>query len=236
MLLDECGGRAKTASGYLSVCDAITMKGRVSSETWEAEMLCRRPTTRGRVFPSFDPDRHVRPFAGTAGETVVGVDFGFAAPFVALWVNVEGDRLHVVDEYLQPGRTLPEHVAELKARPHAARRIYCDPAGAAVNGHSGQSDVAVLRGAGFVVRHRPSRIAEGVELVRRLLSPADGSGARLLVDPRCVKLVAAMKAYRYPPTGGELPIKDGQHDHPVDALRYVLVNLLRPIGARMSRY
>jgi hypothetical protein len=33
-----------------------------------------------------------------------------------------------------------------------------------------------------------------------------------------------MQCYRYPEAGGEIPIKDGEHDHPIDALRYHFVN------------
>jgi len=39
-----------------------------------------------------------------------------------------------------------------------------------------------------------------------------------------------MKAYAYPDGGGEKPLKDGVHDHPVDALRYALIHLARPSG------
>ena len=33
-----------------------------------------------------------------------------------------------------------------------------------------------------------------------------------------------MQAYHYGPHGGELPVKDGVHDHAIDALRYYYVN------------
>ena len=33
-----------------------------------------------------------------------------------------------------------------------------------------------------------------------------------------------MKAYRYAEGGSEIPIKDGEHDHLIDALRYFFVN------------
>jgi len=179
VLWDECGGRAKgRQSGFVSVVDAAAMKGRVSSEVWEAEMLCRRPSTHGRVFGTFDESVHVRPFVGRAEEVVVGVDFGFAHPFVALWLAVVGERLHVVDEYVRDKRTVPEHAEAMRRRPWGARRVFCDPAGAAVSGQTGQSDAAVLRRAGFVVSFRSSRIAEGLELIRRGLRPADGSPAR----------------------------------------------------------
>ena len=121
-------------------------------------MLCRRPSTRGAVFPTFDPAVHVRPFCDGAGEVVIGVDFGFSGDFASLWVRVgEGGRLHVLGEHVEAGRTLPEHAAVLRSKSQrlGVRRIFCDPAGAAVNGHTGESDVAVLRRAGFAVLHRP---------------------------------------------------------------------------------
>ena len=45
-----------------------------------------------------------------------------------------------------------------------------------------------------------------------------------------------MKAYRYSESGGELPIKDGQHDHPIDALRYFFVNFSESGKAAYSKY
>ena len=248
-LFAECGGRAKTeCDGFVPIDDAIAMKGRVSAECWRAEMLCERPSRRGCVFPSFDAGLHVRPFdratferesrvhgaAGRAAEPVVlGVDFGFAAPFVALWIAVRGEgdgrALHVVDEYVQRERTTPEHAAVLRSRGWPIGTIYCDPAGVQRNGHTGASDVAVLKDAGFVVRHRASRIVEGLELIRRLLRPASGP-PRLFVDPRCKTLIRSFAGYHYPNSGGELPAKDGEHDHAIDALRYAIVNLHAPAG------
>jgi hypothetical protein len=36
--------------------------------------------------------------------------------------------------------------------------------------------------------------------------------------------------------GGELPLKDGLHDHPIDALRYFFVNYQRPNKTASRRY
>ena len=239
-LWDECRGRAKTVgSGFVSVSDAVRMKSRVSRETWDSEMLCRRPSTRGRVFPGFDAGVHVRPFdarSTAAAAFTLGVDFGFANPFVALWVARINGVAHVVEEYVQAERPLGDHLAEIARRPWPrVRRIHCDPAGAGRVGQTAASDVSVLRAAGHAVRHRPSRISEGLELVRASLRPAAGE-PRLFVDPRCVRLVAALEAYRYPEGGGETPLKDGVHDHLVDALRYELVNNLTGGPVRITRY
>ena len=229
-LWDECRGRAKTqANGLVPVSDALRMKGRVSKETWDCEMLCRRPDTRGRVFPSFDVAEHVRPWDGTQKKMSLGVDFGFANPFVALWIaTLPGGGWHVIDEHVQAGWVLERHLAEIGKRSWPRpTHIYCDPAGAARNAQTAQSDVAVLRKAGYKVRHRSSRIVDGLEQIRRALRPAAGP-ARLFVDGRCTNLIAALRSYRYPEGGGELPLKDGTHDHPIDALRYALLGLQAP--------
>jgi hypothetical protein len=42
------------------------------------------------------------------------------------------------------------------------------------------------------------------------------------MDPRCVQLIAAMEGYERGKNGE--PIKDGTHDHLIDALRYGVSN------------
>ena len=207
-LLPECGGAAKNARGFVPIDDAIQMKRRVSKETWDCEMLCRRPGVRGRVYPAFDPDVHLVDDA-PAGPIELSIDFGFAAPFVALWLVVHDGGVTVIDEYAQAQRTLDEHLDAIEARGHPRpRRVTCDPAGAARSGQTARSDVQVLRHRGYRVAHRPSRIVDGLELVRRHLRSADGA-VRLRVHRRCRRLTDSLLGYRYPANGGELPLKDG---------------------------
>ena len=59
--------------------------------------------------------------------------------------------------------------------------------------------------------------------VRPALRPALGEPT-LFVAARCEKLIKAMESYHYGEKGGELPVKDGEHDHLIDALRYHFVN------------
>jgi hypothetical protein len=47
----------------------------------------------------------------------------------------------------------------------------------------------------------------------------------LFVHPRCVRLIKALRSYRYAAGGSELPVKDGEHDHLIDALRYHYMNV-----------
>ena len=77
-------------------------------------------------------------------------------------------------------------------------------------------------------------IEEGIDLIADLLDPALGS-PRLMVDPKCVRLIEALEGYRKRADGA--PEKDGRHDHLIDALRYALVNHDRPAAkVEVRRY
>jgi hypothetical protein len=242
-LWEDCHGVAKEkCDGFVRIDDAIAMKRRVSQETWEAEMMCRRPSLRDAVFARFDPAIHVREEVASCQLSVVGIselwlamDFGFSNPFVCLWIRSFTDGVvHVIDEYVQPQRMMHEHVEEIAARKHGTpAKVACDPAGAGRNEHTGMSNVQVLRRAGYAVRFKGSRILEGVELIRTALRPAAGE-PKLFIHPRCQRLIKAMRSYRYAEGGSELPLKDGHHDHLIDALRYYYVNSNAPAAEGRS--
>jgi hypothetical protein len=226
-LLEDCNRVAKDkCDGFFKIDDAIVMKHRVSKEMWESEMLCRRPRTTGCVFPNFDPEIHVREFVGIATPEWISlaVDFGFHNPFVCLWIVDDGVICHVIDEYVQPGQIVSNHIQRIRERPYGnVRRLCCDPAGNGRNDQTAESNVQLLKKADFQVLSRSSRIIDGLEMIRQALRPAAGEPT-LFIHPRCEKLIAALRSLRYPKEGGELPLKDGTHDHPIDALRYFYVN------------
>lgn len=223
-LWEECGGRAKNAGGFIPIDDAINMKHRVSLETWQAEMLCQRPSTRGAVFPGFDPDLHVRE-QSPSGQFWLALDFGFRSPFACLWICRGDDgAAYVLDEYLQDGQLLVNHLDTIESRPWPKTRLLaCDPAGNGVNDQTAISNVQLLRQRGYIIKTRKSRIIDGLEHIRAALRPAAGQPS-LHIHPRCKRLIAALQSYHYGKFGGENPFKDGRHDHPVDALRYYYIN------------
>ncbi len=232
LLQVDCGGIAKEkCNGHVGIDDAIAMKHRVSRETWESEMLCKRPSSRNCVFANFSEEIHVREFAPLdPGSTKLwlGVDFGFQNPFVCLWIRAdERGVAHVIDEYVQEHKQMHEHVATIQARPHGrVYRLACDPAGKSRNDQTSKSNIQLLRDAGFAVRHRGSAILDGVEKIRAALAPAAGEPS-LFVHPRCKRLIEALAEYRYSEEDDEVPLKDGRHDHLTDALRYFYVNWTR---------
>ncbi|MFN0134025.1 MAG: hypothetical protein ACKVW3_16035 [Phycisphaerales bacterium] len=229
----ECGGRAKepAASGHVEVADALAMKARVSRQTWEAEMLCQRPSRGDSVYAEFDRAAHVVDAEPEAALWIVGMDFGFRSPTAILWALVTADgRVVVVDERVIAERVLDDHIAAIAAsRWPKPSWIGVDPAGQQRNEQTGVSCAGAIRGAGYVVRARSSAIHEGIELVRARLRPADGSPPRLVLHRRCEKLIEALESYHYDSSRPEsdTPVKDGP-DHAADALRYMILNLDRP--------
>jgi len=135
------------------------------------------------------------------------------------------------------------HAEEIKSRTVVGEEqvaaTFCDPAGKSVNDVTGTSVVRELRALGIVVRFRRSGILEGIELIRRAIRSGDGQST-LVISPRCQRLIEAMQCYHYPEPGsiasGELPLKDGVHDHPIDALRYFFVNYNRTTKTSTRRY
>jgi phage terminase large subunit len=194
-------------------------------------MLCIKPNLENVVFDQFDPAIHVRPIDYDPNLPLYrSLDFGFANPFVCLWIQIDSEGVvRIIDEYVRSRATIDAHAAELKTRsPGGESRVFatfCDPAGAGANDVTGTSAVRELRSLGINVRYRRSGIAEGIELIRRAIRAGDGKN-RLLISPCCPRLIEALTCYHYPdsPAGDELPLKDGLYDHPIDALRYFFIN------------
>jgi hypothetical protein len=91
-LWSDCGGKARRADGYFPIDDAIAQQARASRPAWESEMLCLRPRTERLVFSEFNAAQHVAPVAYDAALPLYRtLDFGYANPFVCLWVQVEDE-------------------------------------------------------------------------------------------------------------------------------------------------
>ena len=213
--------------------DCIVHLKRSSQSAFESEMLCIRPTLDNAVFGDFDETLHVAPLDYDPNLPLYRtIDFGFVNPFVCLWIQVDRDGvIRVIDEYVRRRATIDAHADVVKKRtPCHEQRVaatFCDPAGAARGDVTGTSAIKELHGHGIRVRYRKSGILEGLELIRRALRSGDGTSS-MIISPRCVRLIEAMRCYHYPDSAKslhtELPEKDGVYDHPIDALRYFAVN------------
>jgi len=227
-LWPDCEGRAREAEGYLPIDDAIAQKARSSREAWEAEMLCLRPRADRLVFAEFDTARHVAPVAYNPSLPLYRtLDFGYANPFVCLWVQVEGEasaridaapgengpergvgldsnvdlsrvRLRVVAEYVARERAIADHARAIAARdPGPVMATFGDPAGWQRSDVTGTGACQELARLGIRVRTPRAGILEGVELVRRLLKPRPGGAEGLVIDPSCRWLTRAFQEYHW---------------------------------------
>ena len=205
---------------------------------WDAEMLCKRPIMSDSVFPSFEPAIHVRENVEMRDDATLdlAVDFGFHNPFVCLWIRDDGVNCHVIDEYVQSQQVMSNHVEQIETRRYGEiQKICCDPAGESRNDQTAESNIQYLKRRGYTVISRGSRIVDGLELIRTALHPAIGLPT-LFIHPNCKRTIAAMQQLRYPKEGGELPVKDGTHDHLIDAIRYFYVNRGRGKMEKPRRY
>lgn len=208
-------------------------------------MLCIRPSLENIVFSEFDPAIHVKPVDYDPNLPLYrALDFGFVNPFVCLWIQVDHEgAVRVIDEYIRSRATIDVHAEQIKTHmPCTEEQIaatFCDPAGAGANDITGTSVVRELRSLGIATRYRKSGIVEGIELIRRAIRSGEGVSS-LMVSPRCCRLIEAMQCYHYPDSGraaqGELPLKDGVYDHPIDALRYFFINHQRRPKTTTRRY
>ncbi|NJL30769.1 MAG: hypothetical protein HC898_03585 [Phycisphaerales bacterium] len=245
-LWESCGGRARSARGFMAVHDLLTQRARVSDRVWEAEMLCHRPSTSASVYPNFDIARHVGKVEVAGVMPVVwvgGMDFGMRNPTVFLWARVHGEGrqpmdqrlVEIVDEHHQQDLTTGQTLAQLAQRGWpAVKWVGVDPAGAQRNSQSGLSDIQCLQKKGYKVRAMREPLAQGIERIRSRLDHD-----LLRIDPRCEKLIQALAMYHYDIKRPQCedPVKDGP-DHACDALRYLITNLENHVSKKVvvTRY
>jgi PBSX family phage terminase large subunit len=122
---------------------------------------------------------------------------------------------------------------------------YGDPSGRSQTAH-GLSYHDTLRQKGINTRWFIHEISYGLSVLENLLKTMSLRQGKeltdlnlikpfLLIDPACTHLIKALQMgycnKKGTPSGVLDPVKDGWYDHPVDALRYWLVMLMRHMGA-----
>ena len=214
----------------------VERKRNMSKELYEQEYGAMFTSFEGRVYP-FDRNLDMGEFPYNPNyPTFCSIDFGFRMP-AAIWFQtyVVGGIMHinVIDELVHKANLKTDEFAEIiKSKHYYIREYYGDPAGMQAQGQSGLGDIEIFRRKGIhvrSVRDRVSRsIASGVSHVRGFIENAQGQRF-VHLDRKCMGLAEDLENYRYPEAseGKDLkpdPIKDGRHDHSMDAFRYFFLN------------
>jgi len=204
----------------------------LSHSQWEREQEISFDSLDDLVYNEFDPVVHILKeeyHPRKEWELYRSIDFGYRKPFVLWFQKIPSGEYIVFSEWEgKDATTEAMHAAMMRTDIMFGLReidftwTACDPAGASAQ-DSGISPVDYLARNGVKVRHRPSRILPGIERVKASLKDAAGR-VSVFISPRCEKLIRDIARYRWNAAKDE-PMKDGFHDHSLDALRYFFVNL-----------
>lgn len=171
--------------------------------------------TSGSVYPDFNrKDAHVAAAAAPNEPLHVGMDFNVMN--MTAIISVVRDDLPVTVAELTGVRDTPTMAAMLRERyaGHAIT-VYPDASGASRKSVNAQeSDHAILKQAGFIVRANPANpaVRDRVNAVNKIMPQW-----RVNTDA-CPLLVESLEKQAYDKNGE--PSKDGGHDHACDALGY----------------
>ena len=189
----------------------------------------------GAYFKRFRSERHVADLAIVHNwPTWRAIDFGYRHP-ACLWAQRSpAGQLFVVDELLPQNATTPEFVAQIKAKEQSfdlavpVIASYCDPAGKAANVQTAESEFAVFAREGLCPQGRSSAVRDGCVRIMDLLAD---EVQPMVVAARCSGLIRALSQVKPHRSSHEIYDTDHElHSHPLDALRYLLVNLPQPAG------
>ena len=187
----------------------------------------------GAYFKRFRSERHVADIEIVNNwPTWRAIDFGLRHA-ACLWAQRSpAGQLFIVDEFLPENTPTPEFAAQIKQREQSfalaepAIRSYCDPAGKASNTQTAESEFALFAREGLRPGGQSSSVRDGCVRIMDLLAD---EAQPLIVAQRCTGLIRALSQVK--PHRSQPEIYDNDHElhsHPLDALRYLLVNLPQP--------
>ena len=185
----------------------------------------------GVFFKRFSREQHVKELAVVANwQTYRAIDFGYRHP-ACLWAQRSpAGQLFIVDELLPENRTTPEFVAAIKAREAelSASRCRCLRATATRPARAPTCRLPRASSRSCAVRVLP-RSVRAPGCATAACASWTRSPTRcmpLVIASRCEGLIRALSQVKPKRAQGE--VYDTDHEifsHPLDALRYLLVNL-----------
>lgn len=185
----------------------------------------------GAVYPDFDRKLNSSDLTTEAAQTLhIGMDFNVLNMAAVVFVDVD-KKMHAVTEITRQ-RDTPRMVAAIKSRfPHKRIIIYPDASGAARNTtNASESDLSILRSAGFEVRVNTTN-----PLVKDRLMAVNGmilndGGRRVFVNiDKCPEATEALETQAFDKHGK--PDKSSGVDHILDAFGYPIAKrypIVRP--------
>jgi hypothetical protein len=250
----KCGDRGLGCTGFPKPVEHTqnTFK-KVTLEKAKAQLLCRKPSSEGLIFPNFSRELHMKTATEMAtvilGEKptiqydkagliellkergarfVAGLDHGFSHNFVVVTGAIYANRLFVFDVLSQAELELPQKITLCRERILPLNpEVWADTENPGDNKTlKKEANLRIkewVKGKGSVV--------DGISLVRWILFPAMGKAEEVRMflladDEGCELLATRLTNYHWTTdAAGRLTnIPDDEDDDEVDALRYLVLN------------
>ena len=195
----------------------------LDERTFRQEYEATFETYSGVIHYNFD-EQNIVPFGysiDSLSDVMLFCDFNTDPMSGVIAVRTDNG-IHCIDEIAMYGSNTNELAEEVKNRyPGMKVTAFPDPAGAQrKTSANGNTDIKILQMAGFNVkyRHQHPLVKDRINAVNSLLKSVDGS-RRLLIDPKCKKLIESLRKHVYK-EGTQIPDKSTGYDHFCDALGY----------------
>ena len=204
-----------------------------SLDIWNQEMELDFTKSVGlRIYPDFKDHVHVKDKLQAIPYRHVCRfwDFGYRHPVCIFAQMNMDDQLIVLDEVFGSDIVILEFGKSIKRKtkhdyPGWEIDDFCDPAGKFKSDKSQKTTIDILHTLDIWPRHKSSQVQDGINLIRTLLLEREDKTPGLLIDRRCkITIDAFMGGYTRDEVTEE-PVKDGFYEHPMDALRYGVINL-----------
>lgn len=207
-----------TQRGKITLARLETLSGVRRKRLLEGEWA----TAEGAVYDGFSSQIHVQPRPDTEFVTwVLALDEGYTNPAVILLIGIDSDgRQHIAKEFYERGKLQKDVVlhAATWCRDKGVSLVAVDAAAAGL--------IADLVDLGLPAAAYKGRVLDGITQVQALLKVQGDGRPRLTVDPSCINTINEFESYVWKPNKDE-PVKE--HDHAMDALRYLQQALNPPI-------
>lgn len=212
-------------SPFIPLEEIEAARADMDEKSFRQEFEASFETMSGRVYYPFDRNEHVKPLKFNPSLPIwVGQDFNIDPMSAVILQKQRDGSVWALDEIVLQSSNSLEAAQELERRYWRYKEqitLYPDPAGAYRGHQRGESDLDIFRDSGFrrqKFRRKHPPVADRVNAVNRMLRAANGT-IRLLIDPRCKKLIEALEQTLYIPGSREVD-KSAGVEHSADALGY----------------
>lgn len=199
----------------------------LDEKSFNQEFNARFETMSGRVYYAFDRAKHLGeyPFNPTL-PIWIGQDFNIDPMSSIVMQPQANGEVWVVGEVIRFGSSTQEIAEELDRLYYRHMKqitLYPDPAGQQREHVRGESDLEILRQAGFrkmLYRRKHPRVTNRVNAVNRMLVNANGV-VRLKINRSCNHLIRALEETIYKAGSRDVDKSQGL-EHAADALGYCI--------------